>query len=411
MSKPKKAGDRLLLRPSEGTQWEVRSMSNGGEGRLIETRESPGDGRISQQSVLALPVRQVFAVPLWLATTDPALMREMIFLQLERRGLAGGRSSKEVIFDYRIVATVENKTLVLAVALPGSLPGHLCLDLRSYEPSARLLPLPRDEFTLWREGGRLALAATRGEELAYFQSLGDGSFTGPVLQELRCIKLQLESANIIGGERGVTVWGDFAPGEISSLGETMGLRVAAAPKPAPVLPREPMDLMPASVRQTRRIAQTQGRNFAIAAAVAGAYLLLLFILVVRLTWFYVGSRLIERRLAAHQTEVAEIEATAARWDSLAPAIDPETYPVELLLRCSRLLPPQGVRFTSFDMNTGKITITGEAASPTAAVNFNEALKQSRDLRDYKIEMPTPVTLPNGNTTFTIIGVPYNATAH
>jgi hypothetical protein len=316
-----------------------------------------------------------------------------------------------MVFDYRMVASVENKTLVLAVALPGALPAHLCLDLRAYEPSARIHPLPPDTFTLWREEGRLVLAVTRGEQIAYFQALGDGSFTGPVLQELQCIKLQLEAEDIIDHIKGITLWGDFAPREISSAGGSLGLRVVNAPRPAPVLPRDWMDLIPASIRQTQRSAKTRERNLSLASIAAGLYFLILLCLVLRTTLYYIEGRRIEAGLKAHEAEVSEIEATASRWDKLSPAIDPESYPVELLLRCARLLPPQGVRFTFFGTSTGKILIQGEAGNERAAEKFAEALKQSKDLRDYNIDMPHPAILPNGNAKFQIEGVQYGATTH
>lgn len=410
VNRPKKTGERLLLRPSEGAQWEVWA-AEGAQARLIGTCDTPAAAGASPQSVLALPLRQVFAVPLWLATSDPALMREMIFLQLERRGLSAGHSAREMIFDYRVVASVENKTLVLAVAVPATLPAHLCLDVRASEPSARLLPLPPDEFTLWREDGRLALAVTRGGELAYFQALGDGSFTPAAVRELQCVKLQLEAANVIARARGVTLWGDFAPGEVSAVGEALGLRVAAAPRPAPALPRDWMDLAPASVRQGRKVAQTRSRTFAIASAAAAVYLLFLLVLVARLTWFYIEAGRIEAGLQAGSGEVAGIKATAERWNALAPAVDPASYPVELLYR-TRPSPDEGVRFTAFSTGVGTITIQGEAASPTAATRFVARLTKSGDLRSYKFEMPTqPVTPINANTTFEIEGVQYGARTH
>ena len=407
----KKSGERLLLRPSDGPEWEAWAIGEGAQPRLVEMRATPGEGRNAQQTVLGLPLRQLFAVPLWLATTDPALMREMIFLQLERRGLAAGRSAREIVYDYRVVASLENKTLVLAVALPASLPAHLCIDARGFEPSARLLPLPPDGFALWREDGRLALAVTRGTELAYFQVLGDGNFTEAVLRELQCIKLQLEAANTIQRAVSITVWGEFSAAEIFALGQALGLGIATGGRPAPVLPAERMDLVPASIRQIREAMKIRRRNASLAAAAVGVYFLLVLALVLRVTWFYVTSGRIEAGLAAHESEVSDIEATAARWDALSPAIDPESYPVELLLRCSNLLPPDGVRFTLFETNEGKILIQGEAADAKAAFNFADALKQSRDLRDYKIEMPLPATLPNGNTKFQIQGTRYGAPAH
>ncbi len=384
---------------------------NGSKPRLIETCDAPSGARPAPQSVLALPLRQVFAVPLWLATADPALMREMIFLQLERRGLSAGRSAHEMIFDYRVITTVENKTLVLAVALPGALPAHLCLDLREYEPSARALPLPHDEFTLWREDGRLVLAVMRGGTLAYVQALGDGSFTPAVLQELQCIKLQLESANTIERVSGITLWGEFTPGEISALREAMGLRVATAPRPAPELPADPMDLIPASVRQTQAAAKTMSRNLGFVAAGAGVYLLFLLFLVGRVAWYSIQAGRISAGLRDHADEVADMKAAAAQWNVLASAVDPDIYPEELLLRCAQPLPPEGVRFTLFSTGPGTIIIQGESANAKAAFQYADDLKKSPDLRDYKFEMPLPATLPNGSTKFQITGARYGATTH
>ena len=386
-------------------------MGDGNQARLVQTCETPADAHVSPQSVLALPLRQLFAAPLWLATTDPALMKEMIFLQLERRGLAAGRNPEEVIFSYRIVASVENKTLVLAVALPGTLPGHLCLDLRFYEPSARIQPLPHDAFTLWREDGRLVLAVTRGEELVYFQALGDRSFTAPVLQELQCVRLQLETENAIDRVNGITLWGVFTPQEISGISEAMDLPAVNAPLPEPVLPREWMHLIPASVRQTQHIAKARGRTMSLLAVAAGIYLLFLLGLTLHVTWVYIQGRQIENELKAHEDEVSEMQSTSSQWDLLDPAINPDSYPVELLLRTARLLPPDGVRFTFFETSAGKILIQGEASNAGAAVKFSEDLKNSKELRDYKFVMPNPPILPNGNAKFQIEGIRYDAQTH
>ena len=410
MNQSKKTGDRLLLRPSEGAQWEVWAM-DGAQPRLIETRPAPAGARLTPQTVLGLPLRQLFAVPLWLATTDPSLMRGMIFLQLERRGLSGGRSAGDMVFDYRVVATVSNKTLVLVATLPHALPAELCLDLRAYEPTARLLPLPEDQFALWREDGRLVLAATRGRALAYFQALGEGSFSPAVLQELQCIKLQLESTAAIVQMSSVTLWGDFTPADIAAVAGALDLRVITAPRPAPVLPGDPMDLIPSSVRRLQSAAQSRARTLLLASAVAGAYLIFLLCLVGNVAWLSMQATHMQADIDAHQDEVASIKSTAARWNAMTPAVDPDSYPVELLLRCSNPLPPEGVRFTQFNTGDGTISIRGEAANATVASRFAVDLKQSNSLRDYQFEMPLPTVLPSGNTQFLIEGVRYGAHAH
>ncbi|HWB59416.1 MAG TPA: hypothetical protein VG733_07990 [Chthoniobacteraceae bacterium] len=405
-----KPGEKLLLRPSEGAKWEAWDAVEGGHPRLAGAYDSPGQAGASPQSVLAIPLRQLFAVPLWLATTDRALMREMIFLQLERRGFAAGRNPRDLIFDYRIVASADNKTLVLAVALPGGFPAHLSIDVRACEPSARLLPLPADAITLWREDGRIALAVTRGGELAYFQVLGDDSLSPAALLELQCVKLQLEAGNVVEHVRGITLWGEFAPAEVAAVGEALGLGAAAAVLPAPVLPSEWMDLTPVLVRRSRQQAKARDRKFAFAAALAGAYMLVLLVLVARTAWYSIEARRLSAGLQEHEGEVAAIQTTASRWNAMSQAIDPDNYALELL-RCCSIPRPDDVHFTLFSTDVGTIIIQGEASSRASAYRFVAGLNNSADLRAYQFQMPPPPTLPNGNTKFRIEGTRYGASTH
>ena len=196
VNNPSKRREKLLLRPVEDGKWEAWALDDAAPAVLAKTCALPDEAQPSSQSVLALPVRQLFAVPLWLATSDPALMRDMIFLQLERRGLAG-RSAQDAVFDYQVVSAAENQTLVLAVSLPGNLPPHLCpAQLRNFEPSALTYALPPDGFTIWIEDDRLVLAVTNGPRPVYFQALGEHGFVGLFFpfqlgQIIRAILLEL----------------------------------------------------------------------------------------------------------------------------------------------------------------------------------------------------------------------------
>jgi hypothetical protein len=398
--------ESCILRPDENGQWEVWSVG-GDRKRLVRCCAVPGEAQASPQSVLALPARQIFSVPLWLTTTDPALMREMIFLQLERRGLVAGRSAGEIIFDYRVVASNENKTQVLVVVLPGDLPASLCPELRNFEPSARTQPLPNNAFILWREDNRLVLAVTRGAHLAYFQALGEASLTEPVLQELLCIKLHLEAVNMIGRLEGFTLWGRFTPQEVSMVRKTLEIPGQNQPRPDPLPPAEGMDLTPAPVRRAQQLETAKKRKRTLVSAAAGVYLVLVVFLVLRTGWFYLQCRWIGDDLRKHAVEVKEIETTARRWDALSAAINPDSYPVEQLFRCQRLLPFQGVRFTLFKTTGDSILIQGEARDAASAFKFAEDLKQSEDLRDYRWEMPQP-KFQNNNAEFQIEGTRYGA---
>lgn len=408
IAKQPKARERQLLRQIESGSWELWAMEEGNKARLVEACPTLADAPVNSHSVLALPSRQLYAMPLWLATSDPALMRDMIFLQLERRGLAGARSAEEAIFDYRVLETGENKTLVLAFALPSNLPDEMRVNLRHYEPSGRTHALPPDQFVLWREGDRLVLAVTRGSQLAYSQVMGEAELTEPLLQELQCIRLQLEASHVIDRVNGITLWGEFTSADLSKVAGVMNLRASNGKRPEPVLPGDWLDLVPSSVRQEQQAGRASRRKKSVVAAIVGVWLVCVLLLAVRVTWFYMQCRGIENDLKDHKGLVKELQNTAHRWDLLDSAINPESYPVEQLLRCTRALPPEGVRFTLFKTSGDKIFIQGEAKNAPAAFKYAEDLKQDKDLQDYRWQMPQPRLLANDNAEFQIEGSRYGA---
>ena len=141
---------------------------------------------------------------------------------------------------------------------------------------------------------------------------------------------------------------------------------------------------------------------------APTFLFLLF-LVARVAWFSIQAGRVEAWLKSNETEVAGIKATASRWNALSPAIDPDVYPVELLLRCSNPLPQDGsVHFTLFSAGVGTILIQGESSNSKAMFKFADDLKKSPELREYKFETPLPAS---GTTKFRFTGARYGANAH
>jgi hypothetical protein len=403
VNNPKKRSEKLLLRPVAGGKWEAWALDGAPQSAPVMTCATPDEAQPSSQSLLALPVRQLFAVPLWLATSDPAVMRDMIFLQLERRGLAG-RAAQDAVFDFRVIPGGGNRTLVLAVALPGNLPPQLCNgQLTRFEPSALTYPLPPDAFTLWLEDERLVLAVTRGREAVYFQALGDRTVTTSVLQELECVMLQLEADEIIADVKTVTAWGAFSATEIDALRDAFGVPVINAPRPVPLEPSVASNLIPQPVRDAQQLEKRSQRRGKLIASVVGIYTLLLLGMLLRAGWFYFQSYRIESDLKANKSVVDEIRTTAHRWDLMEAAIDPEAFPIEQLLRCVKVLPPAGVRFTLFAVNNGKLTIRGEAKDAPAVFTYFDDLKKSRDLQGYRWKMPQPSSLANASWAFQIEG--------
>ncbi|MBI4024403.1 MAG: hypothetical protein HY360_05440 [Verrucomicrobia bacterium] len=394
--------EKFLLCPGDG-QWEVWGMGPDSISKLVRTCPTPADAKIPAHAILALPLRHVFALPLWLVAGDDATLADMIYLQLEKRALLA-RSRSETVMHHQVVGVEDAKKLALVAVLPVGLPESLCLDrITHYDLSARVFPLPKNQFTLWIEGDRLVLAVTRDDHLCYFQALGNREITPLVSQELRCIQMRLETEKILASGRGVTLWGEFSSEAQALVGHALGLAVQCQPRPSPCMPSAPWNLIPHSVAQAQVAHQQRAKRRNILALAAAVYALLIGGLIFQVAKLSFQTAAIKTALAKDASTVAVIRETARRWSALEAAINPEDYPLEQLLRCSRSLPPDGVRFTLFERKGTKLLIMGEAKSAASAFKFAEDLKQSKDLAGYKWQMPQPRLLPNDSSQFQIEG--------
>jgi hypothetical protein len=88
-------------------------------------------------------------------------------------------------------------------------------------------------------------------------------------------------------------------------------------------------------------------------------------------------------------EVADIAAPALqakqeseRWNALRPAIDPTTYPLDLLAAATSPTEGGKVRLISFNLEQGHLLISGEATDVTQAYAFIEQLKKNPLLQEY-----------------------------
>ena len=377
---------RLCL-PS-GSRWDVWSFP-----APAEAPEGPvaadGGSELPVGSQLGLPARHVVAVPLWLQTGDPALFRELIRAQLERRGMTGLAESH---WAHAVVVREENRTLVTAFLINGSLPAELLVpQVRGYEIAARCRSLPADTYAVWAEEGGLAVGGTRGTELAYLQFFPGRSALPEIAGELECLRRWLSWERVME-ERAPIV---FLP-SITSL--------------APKLPEPPLALIPAAIdhaRKQARQAQRQRRLLRNLALAYGAVVLAVASGLGVLKW---QERQLEKQASASAPAVAGLSETAARWRALRPAIDPSRYPIECLLACVAALPPE-VRLTEFDHNPDDVLIKGEGRDAASIFKFLDAVKADPELKQWKWTLPQPQLLPNNRAQFQLEGTHGEAKAH
>ncbi len=392
-----------FLRAGEGEDWELWILSDGRRAEFVRRTSQPAE--IPGRTVIALPASRTVSFPSWVASDDKAVVPEIIHLQLEKRGLLT-RNGSATSTDVRILETQSGRTLALATVLQADFPADLTIEKAiRFEPSVFTLPLPQDRIVLWREQGRLALAATRGRDAVHSQVLSDREITDAVAQELRCVVFQLRAQGACGNLLGASLWGDFTDEEARRVERATGLRVARDEFPAPSLTATPSSLLPPAVQtlHAKRQRRDQIRRTILTLLILYGLGLLGF--VGYLAWQKWQVAQLGDAIRAEQPTVNAIQRTAERWQHLQWAIDPKTFPVELLYQVSNALPDQGMRLVRFELQKGKLIIHGEASGAPAAFKFAADLKANPALRFFTWKMPSPSLRPDGRAEFIIEGEP------
>lgn len=409
-SASKSGGGQSLLCPGD-QRWEWWALPLMGAPDLKESwSEMPSPLPFKNKVTVALPIAQVFAVPLWLATTDKALMPDLIQLQLERRGLLP-RYREDAVFDFRVVRQEPTESLVLVTVLPSQIPDHLLLPSgERFDVSANFFPLEADCLTLWREGDRLVAAVTNGTDLVYFQGLTEGEVSPALSQEILCLYWELNAQRIAPVLKGIQLWGQFTANDAKVIEPLLGVPVRIGPKPTPRPPHHPFQLTPRQVQRARVQQRQSDQKKQILALFVSAYLLLMAGWAGHALWLRYQVWKLENQISQNAGLVKTLKTTAQRWDALELCINPNIFPLENLLRCSQAVPGDGLRLTLFEQQDTKILITGEAKNAPTAFKFADDLKHKKDLAEYRWQMPQPRLLPNDTAQFQLEGVRSNASA-
>ncbi len=399
-----------MLRPASETGWELWTLTSGTPRKLGQFESVPDLEKHAVRTV-ALPAELVLVISRWLQTADESALTGMVEILLDRQGLTpkdeGGQSTVT-----RIILREENRTLVAIRLLGQRIPEGLCQpEVVRFEVSADLQPLIREGLTLWRESGRLVAAFSRAGELIHLQSFHEGVLSQSMAIELLCTKLQLETEEILNADFGISLLESFTDDESSLLDAILGTTPRLSLPSAPVLPEVASGLTPPQVEVARLKIKKRQQLERILLSIAAVYVLLIFVLILNVSWLSFHNRGLRKKLATDQPTVEAIRTTDARWKAMEAAINPAVYPVEVLFQSASLLPDDGVRFTLFEENDRRVTIRGEANSAAAAFKLVEAIKGKAELDYFDWEMPKPNILPNDKAEFQIKGEPPDARVH
>ena len=335
--------------------------------------------------VIAMPSLSLFSWPLWIAAEGES--RDLVKMELAGRHLLK-RGMEEGLTAIPILQLGERR-LVLAVATEEPFPEEMMPDnwknAARFEISARLRgPEAKPDMILWQEQGVIQAAYYRDGQTVWFCAVRPGHCGST----LRRASVRLLSEGILG----------HLPSTILLQGISLEARLLltkelatnfpqasiSAPQEVtpPSLPPTPIDLTPTGARQERLFKQRSERLLSIGSVAALLYLLLL-------AWGSGDLLIRQAALKRIRREIAGIEAPALqakqeseRWNALRPAVDPSTYPLDLLAAVSAPTEGGKVRLTNFNLEHDHLLISGEATDVTQAYAFIEQLKKNPLLQEY-----------------------------
>lgn len=403
-SRPARRGAAVIFRTA-ASGWQKWAAKE--EGRLELVAEAPqlADLDPSEDGLIAVPVRRAFSLALWVPADDPQIFEDLVYTQMELRGL-GARTRETASFAWEKVAVEGSDVLLHTVVLPPHLAaGYWSGEVTKYTVSPLCLPLEPDAAGIWREEEGWVAAVTKGGKLVHFQALAEKEPGAGMALEVWLMLSSLEAGNMLSGSVPAVVYheGVEAP-DLESWRATGRVPVEARPLPAPVLPENPLELLPSPVRVVQEAKAIRAKRQRIVLAAAAVYFLIVLAFAantVRLSW---QSRALQEEIDRDAGVVEATNAAMKRWEELDAAIDPLGYALEILYQSARLLPSDGVRLTLFEMNRSRVVIQGEASTFPAAQRFQDEVKKNPDLAAYDWTAENPRSLPNGSARFQIDGV-------
>lgn len=397
----KASATTALITPDlEGWRVEGRKFPTLGEA----VAAVPSGGRLH----LALPCHDVLLERMKLPSTDRTELSGMLQLQLEK---SLPYPVEEVSTDFEVLGTAENESTLLSVAAHSGQLDEICQPLRDAERLPEKITLfamhvaaacPPEEVVLvfYAEQGMLVAAIVEKQKLGWAQTLPD---TTPetLAGELPHLLLPAEIEGVPTDFTRILLSQDLEP-LAGTLGEFFEQPVEffsldrSLPEPAGNL------LPPAWEADARRI-ERAGRLRQQLLTAAVVWLLVVAGAFIYLAWLKQKERKLAVELAAAKPELDFIMTREARWQTLAPAVDPARFTVELLYQLHKNLPNAEVKITELDQQISGWKVVGEAPSAALAIDYVDKLKKDPEISRWQISAGQPQILPNEHAQFTIFG--------
>lgn len=387
-----------LLVPDSESGWELWSSK-----RIVEKVADPSS--LDNRPIdVGLSVDRCRSFPLILRGKEKRLFRNMVFSQLEKRGMI----TTGVRFEFEVLSKSPEGSLVRVdlLGLDGATDARV-KNPRSYGPSLRYYPMPSNRMVLLKEHGKLVMAANRDGSFIYSQVLNyDGVCDGQGAQDIKMAIFALKGEGFLKTLEGVEVWGDYSTQEVADLKNYLSLPVTQAKKP---VPEQGPPLRKGYLTSSGNVEGESKKRKPL--LILGVILGLLIAYLAVLNHFASNLRDFQNKAAALSGESGEItvgskgfdEATE-RWNAFVSVVQPDRYPLVHLNHVARVMPEGGVILKHFESKISEVKIRGEANSAKAAFELLENIESEPELqRVYKWSMKNPEVKRDNSAEFEVVG--------
>ena len=431
---PARTGKAKAAPPATGSSvifpgpeaWEIWSGPSG-QAVCSGSAELPGKLRAGPGSVMGLPSRSFFSMPLWVPVVEDSPAREQTQIKLEMKGMLGAVPDSAVWSfegirreqgppgaDGETVARQLESTAVLATPFPEE---WLVEETVRHEPAGRMLAAPAGGAcgVLRRELGKWVADFYQGGKWLHTQPLLAESLDASAAVELAATEAQLAGEGILGA---VDAWliRDAVSGVSAELSRGLSAPVRLEQRVAPAPVREAWSLPPPALTELRLRRAAGARRTRMIRLGLAIYLGVIFLLAGVLAWPVARLHLLRRELGRIGPDADNTRKTALLWREAGAWLEPKRNALELLWQISRPLIEtdpakiEGVRLTLFDLNSKRLLLQGEGRDLELVEKYLQWLKAEPGLAGFTWKNPQPRLLPNGNAQFQAEGILPGASA-
>ena len=417
------SGLTFLFPGPEG--WEAWN-TEGGQVRCVGPAPLPKKLKPPAGSVVCLPSRAFFSVPIWAPVVEETPAKDLAALALERKGMLGPNPesavwSMEPIRTRPVAGNGQEEpafrqldsAAILAVPFEEN---WIVEEASRYEVAGRVLPPPPGGSTamLRKELGRWVVDFYAAGKWVHTQPLLEKELGPAMAVELGALLAQLEGEGVLEVLQMLVLRDNQNhPATADFLG-SLSFPTRVEPRVPPRLSVQPWNLPPPTLTERRLAKAEQAKQRKILRAgcvVYGA------VMALALVYFFIPLirlKMAERQLASISAEAERIRSAATAWRETGALVNPQMNVWEVLWQVSRPLvekdPPQieGVRLTQFEYNGKHVFLTGEGKDLEQTEKYFNWLKSNSALALYQWSHPQPRLLPNGNAQFQAEGIPPGA---